>query len=546
VTVSLLEALSLVSSSSKRFSFILEAHVEIFCRSKVCGVPEMLLRALLYFNNLFVIFDAHDGDKDHRLDEDEFIAAAAKMYHGKEVAQAAYAELATAHHSGHVLFYEFCDWCYSFHESLGLHSSTRSQPVSASAEFDARQAATQRLQALADQKVAHHPEQQGLAVGPLASHAMPEYLHTVSASGVQVDGERLPVGWDSPRMRRALAIVGVDPMKLLPKPEGWSQQKAHGRLRAGTCTRTKVSDGTAWVAEAYRQEHYDETQRLKLLARVVKCRHSIVAAGGKGLPVQPKTLQKSQLELQHHGVRDEQSLRPHGISSVRDIRSAQPSSLTRRKATTARPDWVVTPRATRTPQQVAEPRLSAIQLALKRKIDSRLKIAAPPSRNNCTTAGAARVGALDLGSCRIGDKGIRLLNAALRVRASTSQVGLPLTAIYLNGNGLTAKGVCELEILLGQKFAAPGLQVLNVNHNPALGDDGICKIINKLPATIQQLQLSGVGCGDVSMAALAARVASLPSLEQVSCGNNEAISERGWTGLAAGLRAKNSSFETSY
>eukprot|EP01046_Picozoa_sp_COSAG06_P029410 COSAG06_NODE_2724_length_6384_cov_81.190135_7_plen_516_part_00 len=505
-------------------------------------MSELLLRALVYFTDLFKVFDDHDLDKDHRLNEEEFVTAAAKMFHGKEEAQAAYAELATEHNSGHVLFYQFCDWCYSFHESLGLHAKTRLRPVSADTTADAKQAATNRRMASDGAK--------GHQVAAETSQGMVAPVAAVSASGVQIDGERLPVRWDSPRMRRSLAVLGVEPRDLLPKPEGWCQHRARARFKTNTHA-GRISSSKA-MAEACRQEQHEEAKRLELLSKVVMCRHSIVAARGKGLDTQSKTVQQSDHELNHYAIDRNHLARRSERRQLGVSKAPQILSPTRNRETNVRgrPAWAVaksSPKATRTPH-LSPPRtkLSPTQLALKQKIDARLKIALPraqhrqsfASRRNSPHIGSVRVGVLDLGSCRIGDEGVRLLTEALRAWGLTRQAPLPLTAIHLDGNELTAKGARELTKMLAQKFAPPGLRVLNIQRNPSLGDNGIRTIVDKLPDTIQQLQLSGVGCGDAGIVALAARVASLRSLQQVTCASNDAVGERGWTELKAAWRRK--------
>lgn len=491
------------------------------------------------------------------MNEEEFIAASAKMFHGREEAQAAFTELATAHHGGHVLFYEFCDWCYSLHERLGVHDSTVPRPVGASAAIDAQQAAAERRRALdIGAKRTHvHEQKQESVVAPLAHQAMPPLVVvTASATGVQIEGERLPVPWNSPRMRAALAVVAVNPIDLLPQPEGRRQQSTRDRFKSQKSGLEMQADDN-WIEEALRKEQYEERQRLKLLTKVVKCRHSIVAAGGTGLALRPKTVERSHDEVQHHAVGDNHTQKTYRKHRLGETGSLQPPSRGRHTTTPGSQHTIMTStmRAPRTgPLALSQRKCSEAKLGLKRRIDARLKVALPclqnrditPSRSS-SRAGDAGVGVLDLGSSHIGDEGMRLLCGSLRAHAATSQP-LPLTAIHLNGCDLTAKGARELATVLGLKVTVPALRVLNVNHNPKLGDAGVITLVNMLPVTIQLLQLTGVGCGDSGMEALAQRVASLPSLEKVSCGSNEAISQRGWMAIAVALRAMHGTVEPVY
>eukprot|EP01043_Picozoa_sp_COSAG02_P033410 COSAG02_NODE_2278_length_9240_cov_2.311016_2_plen_1828_part_00 len=74
-----------------------------------------LLSALCYFNNLFLKFDSIDADGDRRLDEHEFVAGIAHVGVKIGASQARNEFFQLAERNGHVLFHEFCKFCFEHH-----------------------------------------------------------------------------------------------------------------------------------------------------------------------------------------------------------------------------------------------------------------------------------------------------------------------------------------------------------------------------------------------------------------------------------------------
>ena len=74
-----------------------------------------LLSALCYFNNLFLKFESIDADGDRRLDEHEFVAGVAHVGVKIGATQARNEFFQLAERNGHVLFHEFCQFCFAHH-----------------------------------------------------------------------------------------------------------------------------------------------------------------------------------------------------------------------------------------------------------------------------------------------------------------------------------------------------------------------------------------------------------------------------------------------
>ena len=482
---------------------------------------ELMIRGLTFFNNLWHHFESFDKDDDHRLDEDEFVAGVATLAHpsdhrawgslcaslgarpiGVDEAKTEFALLAGG--NGHVLFYQFCAWCFSkYTEPLQTgywRDRTVLKSVGADADSDANNATARRVAKRQMSQAASAAVEPG-AVPTLNFDGLAA-LCSATTRGVQVDDERQALGWHSPRMAFALGRVGVEAIELLPQVGGRLQKEAQREQQMRPT-------GERWQDVAERREQDSEQQRLSLLARVVAERQRLVTDGHAGLqPAPPSEIREAVAEPLHSGRRRLHVPKQPAEVAVQRLGPAVPSA-----PRTSRTPRMVTPRAK------PDPKIVAVQ----HKISVRLKSALH----------GKSAGNLNLGSMHIGDVGANLLRVALQQTVDAAGgKALRLTAIHLNGCSLTAVGARHITAAL--KVAGGQLRHLNVSNNPDMRN-GVFELARALPKTLRHLEFSAVGCTDDEMLAMAEALPGLSQLEDIACSGNPWVGQAGWVALAVAL-----------
>eukprot|EP01043_Picozoa_sp_COSAG02_P044875 COSAG02_NODE_4049_length_5862_cov_2.302100_4_plen_271_part_00 len=137
-------------------------------------------------------------------------------------------------------------------------------------------------------------------------------------------------------------------------------------------------------------------------------------------------------------------------------------------------------------------------------------------------------GEIDLYNGFLGEDGCRALGSALQ--AMPRKPLLTLTEIGMKGCGLTSAGMMAIAAGLQCGFGINGLRVLSLPWNINLGDSGLATLAEVLPATLRHLDISGTGCGDAGMTAVAAALPRLVELRTMLC-RSAALGQTGWFAL---------------
>lgn len=132
----------------------------------------------------------------------------------------------------------------------------------------------------------------------------------------------------------------------------------------------------------------------------------------------------------------------------------------------------------------------------------------------------------------IGDLGAAALSAAVSALPKLRLRRRPFVRFDVDGNELTSAGMVPIAVMLRGLCQ---LQVLDVRHNPALGDAGLSTLAAAVPNTLLQLNFAGTGCGNAGMVAVAKALPALTRLKTLRCGSNPAIGQAGWAALGAAL-----------
>eukprot|EP01046_Picozoa_sp_COSAG06_P021324 COSAG06_NODE_1598_length_8970_cov_9.246280_1_plen_379_part_00 len=192
-------------------------------------------------------------------------------------------------------------------------------------------------------------------------------------------------------------------------------------------------------------------------------------------------------------------------------------------------------------QDVVSGSLELLSIGLKSMEDQRrpVPLVGPGSPRQRAIAKAVRqarhpgdmwYGSLRLYGVRLGEQGGRLLAAALQ--SWGAQYGAKpqeLRQLSLGGCLLTEAGLLPIVAAL-HRFS--GLAQLWLFDNPLLGDSAIAALAGALPSTLQVLTIDRTGCGDAGLRAVCAALPRSPSITQLDCAHNPAITTAGWSVLA--------------
>jgi hypothetical protein len=122
--------------------------------------------------------------------------------------------------------------------------------------------------------------------------------------------------------------------------------------------------------------------------------------------------------------------------------------------------------------------------------------------------------------------------------------GVRLSEIHLSHSLLTPAAMPSLATLLMQQQQVGGfterggssmLAVLRLEHNPHLGDAGLCILAEALPLALTSLVLDDTGCTCVGLQAVAKQLPLLTRLAKLSLQSNIGIKQRGWETLGRTL-----------